>query len=65
MGFNKRFLPDLPSLKAIRERYEDDKTFLHIYLYSPDALIGSSESIDYLKSIDQKQNEKESNPRRV
>ena len=59
MGFNKKFLPDLSSLKAIRERYEDDQMFLRIYLHSPDALIGSSESIDYLKSIDQKYHENE------
>jgi hypothetical protein len=59
MGFNKKFLPDLSSLKAIRERYEDDRTFLRVYLYSPDALIGSSESLEYLKSLDQKYHEKE------
>ena len=59
MGFNKKFLPDLSSLKAIRERYEDDQMFLRVYLYSPDALIGSSESLEYLKSLDQKYHENE------
>lgn len=63
MGFNKKYLPDLPVLKSIRERYEDDSRFLQIYLYSPDAIIGPVDSMEYLKSIDKNynQNEKESN----
>jgi len=63
MGFNKKFLPDLSSLKSIRERYDDDKRFLHIYLYSPDAILGPVDSMEYLKSIEKtyNQNEKESN----
>jgi hypothetical protein len=63
MGFNKRFLPDISSLKLIRERYNDDRMFLHIYLYSPDAILGPVSSMEYLKSIEKtyNQNEKESN----
>jgi hypothetical protein len=67
MGFNKKYLPDLSDLKSIRDQYKDDKRFLHIYLYSPDAIIGPSDSMEYLKSIDKtyNQNEKESNKSRI
>jgi len=64
MGFNKRYLPELVDLKEIREEYDDDKKFLETYLYKPDAIIGSTDSMDYVKSIkedyEKRENEKES-----
>jgi hypothetical protein len=52
MGFNKRYLPDLAELKSIRERMNDDSRFLEIYLYKPDALIGPTESMEYLHKLE-------------
>jgi hypothetical protein len=51
MGFNKRYIPELESLKEIREKMGDDDRFLDIYLYKPDAIIGSPESMEYLKEL--------------
>jgi len=52
MGFNKKILPALDSLKKIRENYANDSEFLRIFLYNPDAIIGSTESFAYLKKIE-------------
>lgn len=52
MGFNKKILPKIEALEKIRENYSNDAEFLRIFLYNPDALIGSQESLDYLKKID-------------
>lgn len=52
MGFNKKILPQLEALEKIRESYANDAEFLRIFLYNPDALIGSQESLNYLKKID-------------
>lgn len=51
MGFNKRYVPELDSLKKIQEKMGNDDTFLDMYLYKPDALIGSVESIRYLQEL--------------
>lgn len=64
MGFNKRYLPELVDLKEIREEYGNDKKFLETYLYKPDAIIGSTDSMDYVRLIEKeyekRKNEKES-----
>lgn len=64
MGFNKRYLPELVNLKGIREEYGNDKKFLETYLYNPDAIIGSTDAVEYVKSIEKeyekRKNEKES-----
>ena len=52
MGFNKRYLPPLEELKSIRRRMDDDSRFLEIYLYKPDAVIGSTEAIEYLHKLE-------------
>lgn len=54
MGFHKRFLPDLSSLEESRKRFSSDEEFLRVYLYGADALIGPSDSIEYLKEIEKK-----------
>lgn len=51
MGFNKRYIPDLESLKKIRETMANDGRFLDIYLFKSDALIGSTESLKYLEEL--------------
>jgi hypothetical protein len=54
MGFHKRFLPDLSFLKESRKRISSDEEFLKTYLYGADSLIGPSDSIQYLKEIEEK-----------
>jgi hypothetical protein len=51
MGFNKRYIPDLETLKERRKRYENDEEFFKATVGRSDALIGPPESIDYLDSI--------------
>ncbi len=58
MGFNKRYIPKIDDLKKIQETFQDDKKFLDLYYFKPDALVGSKESVDYLEEL-AKQNEKE------
>jgi len=59
MSFNKRYLPELPELIKIREKYSSDKDFLSGYLGKIDAIMGSQESFEYLKKIkDRVENDK-------
>jgi len=58
MSFNKKYIPELEKLKLIRESYNDDKEFLRVYLYKPDALIGSDISMQYLEDLHKKINGK-------
>jgi len=51
MGFNKRFVPELDVLVERRKNYSSDEEFLSAVVGKSDALIGSSESIDYLDQI--------------
>jgi hypothetical protein len=52
MGFNKRHLPELERIKEIREKMNSDKEFLNIYLYNPDVVLGSVESMNYVKEVE-------------
>ncbi len=52
MGFNKRYLPELEMLKEIRKKMNSDKEFLNTYLYRPDVVFGSTESMDYMKEVE-------------
>jgi hypothetical protein len=52
MGFNKRYLPELESLKEIREKMNSDKKFLNMYLYRPDVVLGSADSMNYVKEVE-------------
>ena len=47
MGFNKRFVPELKELSSILFEIGSD-SFYRRYVSSPDALVGSSESIDFI-----------------
>jgi hypothetical protein len=51
MGFNKRYIPKIDDLKKIQETMNDDKRFLDLYYFKPDALVGSKESVDYLENL--------------
>jgi hypothetical protein len=64
MGFNKRFVPELDVLMERRKNYSSDEEFLSAVVGKSDALIGSSESIDYLDQIyDNIKKEKDSESR--
>jgi len=58
MGFNKKYLPEIEDLKEIRRSFNNDEEFISMYLYKPDAIIGSNESHSYLKTIEIELNEK-------
>jgi hypothetical protein len=58
MGFNKKYLPPLEKILEIRKSYESDSEFLRLYLGKYDCLIGSKESMDYLKELEKKEEEK-------
>ena len=63
MGFNKRYLPELDKLKVIREKMNSDEEFLNMYLYRPDTVIGSTDSMDYVKEVECLVKEKNDNQR--
>ena len=52
MGFNKRYLPELDKLREIREKMNSDEEFLNMYLYRPDVVLGSADSMDYVKEVE-------------
>jgi len=63
MGFNKRYLPELDKLREIREKMNSDEEFLNMYLYRPDTVIGSTDSMDYVKGLESLVKEKNDNQR--
>ncbi len=63
MGFNKRYLPELNKIKEIREKMNSDEEFLNMYLYRPDTVIGSTDSMDYVKGVESLVKEKNDNQR--
>lgn len=50
MGFNKRYLPELKELKLKRKTL-GDSMFFKMYIANPDALIGPTESMDYINKF--------------
>lgn len=58
MGFNKKYLPPIEKMLEVRESYESDSDFLRSYIGKYDCLIGSKESMDYLKELEKKEFEK-------
>ena len=59
MSFNKRYLPDLPDLIKIREKYSSDREFLDSYFRKVDAVLGSKDSFDYINKMRERvENEK-------
>jgi hypothetical protein len=51
MGFHKRHLPELKPLKETLNRLGED-LFYKIYIESPDALSGPTESFDFIKEFE-------------
>jgi hypothetical protein len=58
MGFNKKYLPPIEKMLEARNMYESDSDFLRSYVGKYDCLIGSRESMDYLKELEKKEEEK-------
>lgn len=50
MGFNKRYLPEASVLEKRLEELGRDQ-FLKIYYFNPDAILGSTESFEFVKAV--------------
>ena len=59
MSFNKKYLPELNDLIKIREKYSSDEEFLDEYFRKVDAVIGSTDSFNYIKDMRKKVEENE------
>jgi hypothetical protein len=58
MGFNKKYLPPLERMIEIRNTYETNSDFLNSFIGKYDCLVGSRESLDYLKELEKEELEK-------
>lgn len=54
MSFHRRFLPDVETLKKIRQNCLNDEDFIKRIRGKADALEGSTESFEYLREIEEK-----------
>ncbi len=52
MGFNKRMLPNLSELIRLRESMGDDMAFLKSVVGNSDCIMGNSDAIDYVNSVE-------------
>ena len=59
MSFNKKYLPELEKLIQIRESYSSDEEFLEEYFKKTDAVVGSSESFEYIRQMRERVKENE------
>lgn len=50
MGFNKRYLPEVAKLQETLDRLGDD-LFYKIYVESPDAVIGPTDSFEFVEQF--------------
>jgi len=50
MGFNKRYLPEVEKLQETLDRLGPD-LFYKIYIESPDAVIGPTESFEFVEQF--------------
>jgi hypothetical protein len=50
MSFNKRYIPSVNRLKQLLCEM-GESYFLKIYLFNPDARIGSKESFDFIDNV--------------
>ena len=65
MGFNKRYIPDLETLKERRKEHKSDEEFLNSVVGKADALIGPPDSMAFLDSIyDKIKEDKNDSPNR-
>jgi hypothetical protein len=58
MSFNKRILPELEKLIELRESIVDDREFLRSVIGKSDCLVGSTDSMNYVKEVELKINNK-------
>jgi len=58
MSFNKRYIPEISKLKELLVEM-GEKQFLKIYLFNPDARIGSKESLDFIDKVYENQKQRE------
>jgi hypothetical protein len=54
MGFNIRYLPDLNVLIERRKKYSSDDDFLCAIIGKSDSIIGSTKSMNYIDSLQEK-----------
>lgn len=52
MGFNKRYLPDVEVLMERRSKASSDEEFLKDLLGKSDSLMGSTESFDFISTVE-------------
>jgi len=53
MGFSKRYLPELDRLMEIRKEINDDREFLKYVVGKSDCLMGSTESLQMIRYIEE------------
>jgi len=53
MGFTKRILPDPESLKKMRAEIGNDREFLKMVVGKSDCLLGSTESLEMIRYIEE------------
>ena len=53
MGFSKRYLPELDRLMEIRKEINDDREFLKYIVGKSDCLMGSTESLQMIRYIEE------------
>lgn len=53
MGFSKRYLPDYDKLVGIRQKINNDREFLKFTVGKSDCLMGSTESLNLIRSIEE------------
>jgi hypothetical protein len=61
MGFNKRYLPDLPELETLRSKFSCDEDFLKKIIGKSEALIGPSDSMRYIETMEDSIKQKKQN----
>ena len=53
MGFSKRYLPDFDKLVEMRKEINDDREFLKFIVGKSDCLMGSTESLQMIRCIEE------------
>lgn len=61
MGFSKKYLPDLPELKSLRSKFSCDEDFLKKIIGKSEALIGPSDSMRYIETMEDSIKQKKQN----
>lgn len=53
MGFSKRYLPDIDKLVEMRKEINNDREFLKFIVGKSDCLMGSTESLQMIRYIEE------------